>query len=69
MSVDDVYNLFGRLNPPNQLDRLMNKLDMPVQFRPQGPTLAGRQDEIITWGLRCRRAGLGKAGRSAARTD
>ena len=57
---DEVYELFGRLNPQDQLDRLMNRLEMPVRFRPSNNLpLAERQDKIIEWASGPGAPGLG----------
>lgn len=49
-SVESVIDLFDRLNPRDQLDRLMLLLGMPAAFRPpSGLTLAARQNIILDW--------------------
>jgi class 3 adenylate cyclase len=49
-TTQSVLDLFDRLNPRDQLDRLMIVLNMPVQFRPPKTlTVFDRQDALLDW--------------------
>ncbi len=49
-TVRTVFELFDRLNPRDQLARLMQLLEMPIQHRPPDSlTLFRRQDAIVDW--------------------
>ena len=49
-TIESVLDLFDRLNPRDQLNRLMSLLDMPQQFRPSKMlTLFERQDAVLDW--------------------
>jgi class 3 adenylate cyclase len=47
---ESVGELFQKLNPPDQLSRLMQLVGMPKQFRPSPQLpLHQRQDQIVDW--------------------
>jgi class 3 adenylate cyclase len=49
-TVDSILQLFDRLHPRDQMDRLMILLEMPQQFRPPDTLeLYRRQDKILDW--------------------
>lgn len=58
-TVDDVLALFKQLNPRDQLEMIMLRLEMPAQHRPSaGLTLTEREMKVIEWAKRkdgCRR--------------
>lgn len=47
---DGVFDLFDRLNPPEQLGKLVLLIEMPAKFRPsERLSLAERQAAIVDW--------------------
>src|SRR5437764_1361935 len=49
-TVQSVLDLFDRLNPRDQLDRVMLVIGMPFQHRPSDTLeLFRRQDKIVDW--------------------
>jgi class 3 adenylate cyclase len=49
-TIESVLDLFDRLNPRDQLNRLMNLSELPQQFRPSKMlTLFERQDAVLDW--------------------
>ena len=51
-TLETVLDLFDRLNPRDQLDRLMIVLNMPQQFRPSKMlTLYDRQNVVLDWAV------------------
>jgi hypothetical protein len=49
----DIYRLFRELNPPDQLDHVMVRLGMPLQFRPRPVLRLDQQiNHILDWALK-----------------
>lgn len=60
-TVQSVLDLFDRLNPRDQLDRLMLVIGMPQQHRPPDTLeMFRRQDKIVDWAIGAGEAGLTK---------
>ena len=57
-TVESVFSLFERLNPRDQLDQIMLRLEMPAQFHPASSLrLDQREAEVVEWAKR-REGGL-----------